>query len=188
MGMTVGDKSGNPVILSHSTADAAYSYVFTLTAAQTATPTTLFQLQGAAGTVVRIKYVQAAIRAGTAASSAGTVFTMNRKSATATGGTGANNTIAKHDTNSGAAAATATHYTAAPAAGAGVAVLRRFTATLAGTAADATDQLFTYQSSDKGDMPITLRGTTDFFSLDLAVALSAGQNLDCMVQWEEGTV
>src|SRR6266478_1872009 len=97
MAITVGDKSGNAVVLAHSASDPCFSAAFNVPAAQFAAGV-LVSWAGAAGFVTRLKWVRLVLRSGTAASTTQQV-SLNRRSTATTGGatTATTTTLGGHD-------------------------------------------------------------------------------------------
>ena len=157
-----------------------------------AAPTTIWQFQGAAGVVCRIKRMVIGLRSGSAAGAS--LVSINRYSTAASGGTPVVDTtyITKADPSDPASALLATgsikHYTAAPTAGTLVNALWKQNFGLSGTSTDATYVFQTIDFATNGAKPIVVRGILDFITVDSATALGTAQKFDITVEWEEGTV
>lgn len=152
---------------------------------------TLFSIQGSATKTVRIKRI--GLGGASTALSIAPIISLQRVSALGAGGTIVSPTISKMDTNSAAATAVVSHYTATlKAAGTGVggpiSVQRLFTDTVT-TPTVASRQglmLFPEYGAPIGQA-IVLRGTADFLEVDNINAgnLAAGTVLEYFVEWEE---
>jgi len=192
MGMTVGDKSGNPVVLSHSSSDPCFSLGVNIPAAQF-TAGVLLSFTGAAGFVTRIKWIRLVLRSGTAASTSQQV-TLERRSTATTGGAVTAVTPGKHDSvnDTTAQQTTVTAYfngtPVAPTPGTLVATLRSEPLPpLAATVADTTNSVLEWNFTTRGDKPPTLRGASDFMTLSLSASLGTAQNLQVQFEMEEST-
>ncbi len=191
--MTVGDKSGNPVVLAHSTSDPVFSAAFSVPAAQYAAGV-LVSFTGAAGFVTRIKWIKLTLRAGSVANATQNV-TLERRSTATTGGatTATTTTLSKNDPVNDITTqqTTVTHYynatPSAPTAGTLTATMRTEPLAATGATTDATNTVVEWNFTTRGEKPITLRGTSDFVTLSLSNALSTAQTLGVEYTFEEAT-
>jgi len=192
MGMTVGDKAGNPVVLSHSSSDPCFSGAFLVPAAQSAAGV-LVSWTGAAGFVTRLKWIKLTLRSGTAAS--GVVATLERRSTATTGGatTATTTTLGKHDpvNDTTAQQTTVTHYynatPSAPTPGTLSNTMRTDPLATSSTTADAVLVVAEWNFTTRGDKPPTMRGTSDFVTLSLSAVLPTATNLHVEYEFEEAT-
>jgi hypothetical protein len=141
----------------------------------------LFQIQGSATKVVNVLHFSLSA---SGASATYVDISMQRTSSAATGGTAVTPIVAKADTTDANATAVATYYTAAPTPGTFVANLlsERFFFPQAPYTSTYLDFIF-------GDLPgtkaVTLRGTSDFFTVQLAGTVPTTPAMDFYCVWTE---
>jgi len=149
-----------------------------------ATPTTIIQLQGAAGTKVRVKRIALTLQSGTVAG--GSTYTLNRRSATATGGTANVRTAIKNDSGDSAPAAVLSDYTGFPTVGTLTGTVGAGALVASATAAQTQKDTLVWEFSNRLDKSSTLSSASEFLTVDQATALATGQILSYEIQWEEG--
>lgn len=161
------------------------TYVYCQTSFAPAGNGLLFQLQGAAGKLVRLERI---FLTGNLTTAAAGNFFVNRYSAGATGGVaGALNTIGKHDTDSPDAAATPSIWTGAPATAPLVANLRARKMFLPAPANGAGEVKI--DADDEACLPLSLRGVNDFIGIQInGIADYIGVSMHLEIEWSEEAI
>lgn len=140
----------------------------------------ILQLQGSASKTIRLKLVEISA---TNATPGQIQARLVRYSTAATGGTAVAGTPRLHDTNDAAATAVIATYIADPTAGTSVGNLANgFLTTGNGSTAPT---LLRFEYGTRNDKAAVLRGTSDFFGINMAALPAAGTAVIVRLEWTE---
>jgi hypothetical protein len=132
----------------------------------------VFEFQGSASKTIKIK------RISLMPSSTNVWYTVERRSSASSGGGGSNSSnsfIAKNDVNDANSTATLTHFTLNPTPGTFVGTVR---------AVNQLQNAIEWKFHSLNEKPLTLRGISEFFTINL-LAANASTTIFVYVEWSE---
>ncbi len=178
---TLGSKTSTASLSVVPSVDPTYAAA-TGPFAPTLLPTDVFVITGSATKTVRVRKI---VVTATQTNAGYARLAVIKRSADDTGGTSVPTTRVPLDSANAAATAAARHYTANPAVGLAVGVVRDDKVFVATNGPIATSTPSERSVFDFSDAPVVLRGAAEILSVSLNGVTLAGGNVNIDVEWSE---